>query len=513
MKILSFLSGAVQGRIFFRLAAFLAVILLSFAPAIASAVETHDVGNLYALIVGVSSYRNATITQLKVSDKDAKDFARFLEGQSGLFKRVNVKLLTNEQATKAAVEESLHYWLRKSGKDDTVLLFFSGHGADDPYHPDKFYFVVHDSDPRNLQGTAINMSGLEFIRPLDSKRVVLIADTCHAGGYSMQGTKRVEPVFQRFLSQFKESQGRIIITSCQPNELSMEKPGLPNSVFTHYLLEGLAGKADSNGDGVVTLKEAYEYVYEKAKEATKGIQHPQFEGRFVGMFPLALAMLNNRPAETRRHEAVSNIPLPGRGYRDSYRNKAERVQTFFATSPRHEAEQEFRIVCKDPHAVEWIQRAAEQGDILCQAFVGHMFFLGIGASLDFKEAMRWYRKAAEQGNAWAQCNLGFSYEGGFGVTRNDTEAARWYEKSFQQNYAPARDLLGRLCHIVSDRYLYGHDGVPKNMTEAAKWYRKWAEVTNRRTSPREDVTWLRTLAQQENEDAKRALDQMGVPLH
>jgi len=58
-------------------------------------------GHLYALIVGVSKYRNPSIKQLNVSDKDARDFARFLEGQKGLFKGVNVKLLTNEQATKA----------------------------------------------------------------------------------------------------------------------------------------------------------------------------------------------------------------------------------------------------------------------------------------------------------------------------------------------------------------------------------------------------------------------------
>lgn len=275
-------------------------------------------GDLYALIVGVSNYRNPTITQLKVSDKDARDFARFLETQSGLFRRVNVKLLTNEQATKAAVEDNLYYWLRKSGKDDTVLLFFSGHGADDPYHPDKFYFVAHDSDPKNLQGTGVNMSGLEFLRPLDSKRIVLIADTCHAGGYSMQGTKRVEPVFQRFVSQFQESQGRVIITSCQPNELSMEKPGLPNSVFTHYLLEGLSGKADSNGDGMVTLKEAYEYVYERAKDATSGIQHPQFEGRFVGLFPLALARLNQIP--TVRTEPSKPTPQDAEGIISSDRH-------------------------------------------------------------------------------------------------------------------------------------------------------------------------------------------------
>jgi len=293
MKLHAVLNRSVQKRIRPQTACFIVLSLLALVPSLSSAQEMQDVGNLYALVVGVSNYRHPTITQLKVSDKDARDVAQFLRTQNQLFKGVDVKLLTNEQATKAAVEENLHYWLRRAGKDDTVLLFFSGHGADDPYFPDKFYFVVHDSDPKNLQGTAVNMAGLEFLKALDSKRIVLIADTCHAGGYSMQGTKRVEPSLERFLSQFKESQGHIIITSCKPNELSMEKPGLDNSVFTHYMLEGLRGKADINGDGVVTLKESYEYVYERAKNATNGIQHPQFEGRFSGQFPISLARLHD----------------------------------------------------------------------------------------------------------------------------------------------------------------------------------------------------------------------------
>lgn len=91
------------------------------------------------------------------------------------------------------------------------------------------------------------------------------------------------------------SSGKAILTSCRPDEYSAEMPKkFRHSVFTHFLLEGLNGAADENGDTLVTLHEAYNYVYRHAKDVTKGIQHPQLENRVEGPFPLALA----RPADT-----------------------------------------------------------------------------------------------------------------------------------------------------------------------------------------------------------------------
>jgi uncharacterized protein YraI len=70
--------------------------------------------------------------------------------------------------------------------------------------------------------------------------------------------------------------------------VSLERSDVGNSLFTHCLLRGLRGAADSNRDGVVTLKEAYEYMYEETKKASKGVQHPQLEGKLEGEFPLSL---------------------------------------------------------------------------------------------------------------------------------------------------------------------------------------------------------------------------------
>lgn len=244
-------------------------------------------GDLYALVVGVSQYRHAAIPALKFAAKDAGDFGAFLAAQKKLFRNVHVKLLTDAQATRHEIEKFLFYDLLKAGKDDSVIMYFSGHGAIDPKRAEEYFFCAHDTDPEYLAATAVLLSGPRFLGNLSSRHVLVVSDTCHAGGLSNLQTKSLPVSFQSFLQEFQQSSGRIIIASSKPGEFSMEQERLQNSVFSHFFLEGLRGPADKDRDGAVTVREAYEYAYDRTKDATQGAQHPVFEGRLVGKFPLA----------------------------------------------------------------------------------------------------------------------------------------------------------------------------------------------------------------------------------
>jgi len=244
-------------------------------------------GDLHALVVGVSKYRDSKIPALELADKDAKAFGEFLESQKQVFKDTHVKFLLNEQATKSSVEKFLYYALPKVGKNDTVILFFSGHGAYDPVRPQEFLFLTHDAEPEYLGATAVKMSGLEFLKGIEAERVLIVADTCYADGFSEMKPKAVASTLQSFVNEIRNSSGRAIITSSKERQLSWEVPRFKNSIFTHYLIEGLKGKADADHDGVVNLNEVYRYAYNLTKDVTGGRQHPQFEGKISGAFPLA----------------------------------------------------------------------------------------------------------------------------------------------------------------------------------------------------------------------------------
>ena len=121
-------------------------------------------------------------------------------------------------------------------------------------------------------------------------------------------------------------------------------------------------------------------------------------------------------------------------------------------------------------AVEWYEKAAEQGLDSAQYSLGYCYYNGIGATQDYYAAVEWYQKAAEQGYAAAQNNLGVCYKYGQGVLLNYYEATRWFRKAAEQGHAVAQNNLG-------ESYYNGH-GVSQDYYEAAEWYLKAAEQGN-----------------------------------
>lgn len=325
-------------------------------------------GDLYAVVVGVANYNHSKIPGLRFADKDAKDFAAFLKNQKGLFRKMHVRPLINQQATRVEIEKSL-VDLRQAGENDTVIVYLSGHGADDPRSPGEFFFLPYDADPDYLAPSSVNMSRQEYLQKLSSKRVLLVADTCHSGGFPAQATKGIEPSFERFVRQIKDTKGRIVLSASRADEVSLERVELGNGVFTHFLLEGLRGAADANHDGVVTLHELYAYVHEKTKDITNGIQHPRFIGDLDGPFPLSLV--------------GSEAAL----VRDSKRTEHPILQR------------------PQPSELERLQNQAAGGNAGAQFELGLKYEHGLGVPKDKSEAIKWYFKSSEQGNSDAQAAL------------------------------------------------------------------------------------------------------------
>jgi ankyrin repeat protein len=250
-------------------------------------------GDLYALVVGVSKYKDPRVAKLDLADKDAEAFGSFLNTQTEIFKNVRVSFLLNEKATKLEVEKYLYYTLPKAGKEDTVILFFSGHGVLDPIRPTEFLFLPYDGELEYPGTTGVKMTGLEFLKSVNAERVLIIADACYSGDWAPgklaeMRPKSVSPSLELFAREARNSTGRAIITSANENrQLSWENPKLKNGIFTYNLLEGLKGKADVDGDGIVSLNEAYQYAYKRTKEDTGGYQQPLLESKVVGAFPLS----------------------------------------------------------------------------------------------------------------------------------------------------------------------------------------------------------------------------------
>jgi WD40 repeat protein len=242
---------------------------------------------LYVLAVGVSNYADKSL-KLNLPAKDARDFAAALAVQKGkLYREVEVKLLTDQEATKDEVVDGLD-WLRKQvGQKDMGMLFLSGHGVNDPVGG--YYYLPHNANPDKLMRTGVPMSDIRLTLASLAGKSVFFVDTCHAGNVLGSGRKGVENDLTAVVNELASAEnGVVVFSSSTGREFSLEDPKWGNGAFTKALVEGLSGRADVNKSGRITHKMLDFYVSERVKELTRGQQHPvtQAPGG-VPDFPLA----------------------------------------------------------------------------------------------------------------------------------------------------------------------------------------------------------------------------------
>ncbi|HEY3448820.1 MAG TPA: caspase family protein [Myxococcales bacterium] len=125
-------------------------------------------------------------------------------------------------------------------------------------------------------------------------------DACRSGAAILAKGGKPAPAFAIRLSDELNTTGEAFLTSSAADEIALESREVAGSYFTHHLVSGLRGAADSSGDGQVTLAEAYRYAYDKTLSATAatlgGAQHPAYDFRLSGQGELVLTMLQKASA-------------------------------------------------------------------------------------------------------------------------------------------------------------------------------------------------------------------------
>ncbi len=165
--------------------------------------------------------------------------------------------------------------LRAAGSDVVLLLYVSGHAKAGVLH---------------LSGTHLPLAELrDFAEKTGARLRVLVIDACDSGAILRQKGGAPGPEYDVSLEQLPLS-GQVVISSSGPAEPSQEWDALGGSLFTHHLLTGLRGDADTENIGRVTLSEAYAYAYRRTVvEAAKGTQHPAFDFDLRGAGDLVLS--------------------------------------------------------------------------------------------------------------------------------------------------------------------------------------------------------------------------------
>lgn len=215
----------------------------------------------YALVVGIGTFRDKNIPQLRYTAKDARDFHDFLvDPQGGRFDPDHVHLLVDENATREGILKALQSIFLSAREQDLVVIYVSSHGS--PRQGELGlqgvgYIVTYDTNFERLFIDALAFQDFsEKISLIKARRKVTFLDTCYSGQAPRPGEKNLVltplGVSAETARLFTSSEGSYLITSSDAAEQSWESERLQNSFFTYHLLAALR-----QGEDPPTLKDVF----------------------------------------------------------------------------------------------------------------------------------------------------------------------------------------------------------------------------------------------------------------
>jgi tetratricopeptide (TPR) repeat protein len=248
-------------------------------------------GKTYAIVVGVSRYKNdPPVNSLQFADKDAETLVALLEKPrgGGLKSPDQITLLTNERATRAAIDDAVKGFAG-AGSSDTLILFVAGHGVylktevDPVTHRSidtEPYILTYESNPQDPKTTGYPME--EFRKLIATQaghlgRVLVFLDVCHAQNVAgiAGGADMEESVKQMFQGR---GGGLGLMMASSAKKFAYESPsfGGGHGAFSYFLISGMNGSAVLAGSHSISFAELAAYVSNNVFQFTHGKQLPYY---------------------------------------------------------------------------------------------------------------------------------------------------------------------------------------------------------------------------------------------
>ena len=271
---------------------------------------TTGYANSWAVVIGINDYKKWPKLQYAVND--AESLRDTLVDEFG-FAAERVLFLKDGAATRNGILSVFNEQLaqNKLQKNDRIFVFFSGHGATRKLSSgrDIGYIIPVDADPDALATDAIPMTEIQTIaESLPAKHVFFVMDACYSGlGLTRGGGNN-------YLRENAKRVGRQMLTAGGADQMVADGGPDGHSIFTWTLLQGLNGKADLNGDGIITATELAAYV----APAVSGVslQTPAFGslpgsegGEFVFELPAKTEFLSETTAQLNSSAIALNTQL------------------------------------------------------------------------------------------------------------------------------------------------------------------------------------------------------------
>lgn len=411
----------------------------------------------FALLIGVDEYE--TLGKLEYASSDAKALRDalislgFLEENIWLY----VSDAANKRPTKRNIDNAFENMLREAesaGPNSTIFIALSGHGFETldgnaAFCPtDVVCEFKRKTLPKVKKESAVVIDEwADRLYKHCAAFKMMIVDACRSSASTIGSSEEYQRSFRKV-----NFSNIAFLQSCQSGEVSFEDSKLKKSVFTHYFIEGLQGKAE-NKDGGVTFLDVCRYtsiwtqrrakkIY-KAKKIYDRTQTPYFE-LAGGDFLLKEATQSVAKKKYNEGRALA-WGLNGREI-DGFR------------------------------AVELLKEAANAGLKDAQAELALLYYDGGEATpSNFKKAVEYAIKAGDK-NPIAQKVLGNCYKDGLGVQKDEEEANRLHKVAFEGLWKLAESGDDPLVWNLLARCYCNERGTKLNFNAAAKYFRRSAKL-------------------------------------
>jgi hypothetical protein len=226
----------------------------------------------YALVIGANAGGGDRPT-LQYAISDAERFARVMVDLGGvtpaneiLLRQPKIRELADafDLLTRRVTEG------RRSAGRTEIVVYYSGHA-------DEKGLLLGD-DRYSYRSLRDRLDQI----PADVRIAVL--DACSSGAFTRTKGGRARPPF--LVDESSDMRGHAFLTSSAETEAAQESDRIHASYFTHFLISGFRGAADTSGDGKITLNEAYQFAFNETLGRTVdtkgGAQHPSYDINMSG---------------------------------------------------------------------------------------------------------------------------------------------------------------------------------------------------------------------------------------
>jgi hypothetical protein len=271
-------------------------LLVLFVIAWAAAPARADVER-FALLIGNDAGASHE-QRLRFAETDAERVYAALRELGG-FSPANIVLLRGEtmdtvRSTLITLNDRLRERASIPGSQTMLFVYYSGHADTQSIHlgNDRLSF---EELARLVRGSAAHLR-------------LLVVDACRSGMLTRVKGGRPLPPFALPEPQTQLGEGFALLTASTANEDAQESDELGASFFTHALVSGLRGAADTNADGRISLDEVYRHTYSAtlraSSQSAQGTQHPTFQYEVRGREAPVLTTLRTD------HPGLAQLSLP-----------------------------------------------------------------------------------------------------------------------------------------------------------------------------------------------------------